>query len=195
MRSDRMRLNTSDHESSAATRTPTSAAWRARRSRSGSPRPSAGSEAKRSMPAWRQERVAHAQPLRRRRTGRPRGRESEGARPRRLGARAAAIAAQSRHQRLERLAGAIPFEHGEFRRVQRAALAIAEHPRQRENPPSRPPPAASSSRIRARCGDRPGGRRRPGRSSRSRSRADGPRCRARPAAPPARPRGSPSSSK
>src|ERR1700679_40687 len=32
------------------------------------------------------------------------------------------------HHRLDVFAGAVPFQHGEFRRVQTGALAIAEHP-------------------------------------------------------------------
>ena len=57
-----------------------------------------------------------------------------------------------------RLLGAIPFEHGEFRMMQRRALAVAEHPRQGENPLLARPRAASCTRIPARCGDRAGSR-------------------------------------
>ena len=78
--------------------------------------------------------VAQRQPLRRRQRVRLAIAKAEAARPRRLG-RERQDAQAIRHQRLERRRGAIPFEHREFRRMQRAALAIAEHAAQRENPP------------------------------------------------------------
>ena len=49
--------------------------------------------------------------------------------------------------------GAVPFQHGEFRQMQVAALAVAEHPREIENLRSRPPPAVSCRRIPARSAD------------------------------------------
>ena len=55
------------------------------------------------------------------------------------------------HDRLIGLAGAIPFQHGEFGRVQRpCARGCGRRGRSRRSA-SRLPPAASSSRIRARC--------------------------------------------
>ena len=49
--------------------------------------------------------------------------------------------------------GAIPFQHGEFRQMQVAALAVAEHPGEFEDLRSRRPPAISCRRIPARCAD------------------------------------------
>ena len=86
---------------------------------------------------------------------------------------------------------AIPFEHGEFRMVQRAALAVAEDLGEVDDPRARPPPTASCRQIPARCADRAGAKRRPGPSASSRKHADGSRCRARPATPRSRPRRSP----
>ena len=91
-------------------------------------------------PAMPQERLAHRQPLGRRERVRLAAAERAALRARRLRRepqqrRAIAL------QRRGRLADPVPFEHREFRRVQRAALAIAEHPGEREDPRS---PAASS---------------------------------------------------
>ena len=56
------------------------------------------------------------------------------------------------HHRLVGLAGAIPFDHGEFRRVQRRrARGCGRRGRNRRSSPRRRR-AASSWRIRARCG-------------------------------------------
>ena len=150
-RSLSIRLKMSDQVSSAATRRPAVAAWRARTSRSGRARRAAGCRKGRSPHGAGTPRARSA--ARAARTGRPRGRGSEGLRAGRWAA-SATSAAQSSISRVERRAGPIPFEHGEFRRVQRVALAVAEHVRQRENLRSRRRPAASSSRIPARCADR-----------------------------------------
>ena len=97
-----------------------------------------------------------------------------------------------RHHRLVGLVGAIPFQHGEFRMMQRAALAVAEDAGELEDPRARRPPAASCRRTPARCADRARDALAVGRRpARSRRRADAPRCRARPAGSPARPRRSP----
>ena len=96
------------------------------------------------------------------------------------------------HQRCERRADAIPFEHREFRRVQRAcARDCGRHASARRSASPRRR-AASSSRIRARCAaiGRARSAVRPDEVGRE-ARADGSRCRARPAARPDRPRRSP----
>ncbi len=73
-------------------------------------------------------------------------------RPHRRPARAAS--AQSRHQRLIGLAGAVPFQHGEFGMVQRAALAVAVDRPEAEDALARRRRAASCRRIPARCAGR-----------------------------------------
>ncbi len=117
------RLKMSPQRSSSPTRMPAARAARASASRSGSP---PGSVANRSMLAKRanasatvsRSGSANASAVRPRNVKvlRPRGfrrqRQDRGA----VG-----------HQGLIRLAGAVPFEQGEFRMVQRAALAVAEH--------------------------------------------------------------------
>ena len=57
------------------------------------------------------------------------------------------------HQQLITLIRPIPFQHCEFRMMQRAALAIAEYARKIDNPQSHPLPAVFCRRIPAKCAD------------------------------------------
>ena len=121
-------------------------------------------------------------PARARRTDRAACRGSEASRAgraRRLGQQRRAIL----HQRLVRLVRPVPFQHGEFGMMQRAALAVAEDAGEIENPrlARRQQLLAGEFRRGAQIERRRA--RRPARSSRWRRRADGSRCRARPAGP------------
>ena len=112
-----------------------------------------------------------------------------------VSAASARISAQSRHQRLVGLARPVPFEHGEFGMVQRAALAVAVDMGEAGD-------ARLARRQQLLAGEfrrgveieRRAARRR-GRWPRSRRRADAPRCPARPAAWPYRPRRNPALAK
>ena len=132
LRSLRIRLKTSDHVSSAATRSPIAAAWRANKSRSGSPRPSARQRVEEVDAGVPEKSLAHGQAFGDGEWVGLAAAKGE-ARRARLSRRERQDARAILHQRLQRRADAIPFEHGEFRRVQGAALAIAKHPREREN--------------------------------------------------------------
>ena len=123
MRSTSTRLKISPQLSSSAMRMPAACAAAQQASRSGSP---SGNVASRSMPAKRAKASATVS-----RSGAANG---SAARPRKVNCcvpAACAACAKNRgavgHQRLIRLAGPIPFDQREFRRVQRAALAIAKH--------------------------------------------------------------------
>ena len=123
MRSTSTRLKISPQRSSSAMRMPALCAARANSARSGLP---SGNVANRSMPANFVESLRHRQPFRR---GERIGYAAAKAelfcsrRLRRLRQNRGAVG----HQRLIRLAGAIPFDEREFRCMQRAALAVAEH--------------------------------------------------------------------
>ena len=88
-------------------------------------------------------------------------------------------------------AGPVPFQHGEFGQMQVAALAVAEHPGELEDPWPHRPPAASCRRIPGKfAGNAWHGCRRDARS-RSAGRADGSHCPGRPEGRRFRPRRSP----
>ena len=190
-RSTMTRLNRSDQVSSSATRMP------AALQRGGKPRPrSVVAVAARRWPGGRCRQSARRLRRRVRRSGSWNGSAS---RPRKVRTRVPAVSAASAedrrailHQRLVGLARPIPFEHGEFRVVQRPALAVAVHTGEARRSAVSP---AASSFLQANSGrgvqvERRRARRRAPRP-RSRRRADAPRCRARPAASPVRPRRNP----
>ena len=162
------------------------AAWRARRGPARRPAPSATSPADRCRRTVR---------MPRRRVSRSGSANGSAARPRKVSCFVpAAVAASARmrgavgHQRLVGLAGAVPFEHREFRMVQRAALAVAADAWRIRRCAARRPPAASCRRTPARCADRACRRAVRAIEPRWRRRADAPRCPARPARPRSRPR-------
>ncbi len=124
------RLNTSDHVSSAATRKFAASACRARSAASGT---RLGNEAVVEVdPRVADKGFADGQALRRLERARLAAAKAEGPCARDVGRerheRGAVV-----HQRRERRADPVPFEHRKFRRVQPRALAIAEDVRQRED--------------------------------------------------------------
>ena len=138
IRSTRMRLKMSDQVSSSATRMPAFAPRR-RRARSRSPR-SVASEVDAGVAG---EGLGDGEPLGRGEgVGASRPRQVEASSRRRRAAAAARSASAIVHHRLIGLAGAVPFEHGEFRRVQRRrARGCGRRGRSRRSVVS---PAASS---------------------------------------------------
>ena len=88
------------------------------------------------------------------------------------------------HQRAVGLAGAVPFEQGEFRMVQRAALAVAEDLGEFDDPALAGRQRASCRRIPARCANKAAKRRRRAPRASWRRRADASRFLARPASAP-----------
>ena len=110
---------------------------------------------------WRGGRCRHGGRRRRRRSAAPARRKGSAVRsapgqasrsPRRAAA-SATSASRIGHHRLVGRAGAVPLDHGEFRRMQRPALAVAEDAGEIDDLRPRRRRAASSWRIRARCGD------------------------------------------
>ena len=92
------------------------------------------------------------------------------------------------HQRVVGLVGAIPFEHREFGMVQRAALAVAKHAGELEDPPLARRQQLLAGEFRRGVQIEPRALARRARPARSRRRAGAPRCRARPAGSRPRPR-------
>ncbi len=119
----------------------------AKRRRSG---PSGGSAAIRSMPAKRSNASATVS-----RSGAANGSAMRSRNDELPGARGLRRAGQHRHavvhQQLVGLVRAVPFEHGEFGMMQRAALAVAERSGRTRRSAARRRPAASCRRIPARC--------------------------------------------
>ncbi len=123
-------LKMSDQVSSAATRTPPSLACRARRRRVRiAPRRQAVVKVDSGMAP---ERLAHRKALRRLERARPAAAEDEAFGARDMGGERDKCGAII-HQPVEWSADPVPFEHGEFRRVQRRALTVAENMRQRKD--------------------------------------------------------------
>ena len=87
------------------------------------------------------------------------------------------------HQGPVRLIGPIPFDHGEFRMMQRAALAVAEHAGELDDPGLARGQQLLAGEFRRGAQIKRPPASRPAPQGRSQRRADAPRCRARPAAP------------
>ena len=153
-------------------RMPAASAARARRSRSGLP---SGSVASKSMPANFRECFGDREPLRFGERIGDAAAETKFLRPRRF----RRLRQQCRavlHQHLIRLAGAIPFDHCEFRVMQRAAARGCETLWRTRRYAARRLPTVSCRRIPATCADRAATSRRPAPPARLRKRANGSRC-------------------
>ena len=155
----------------------------AKRRRSG---PSGGSAAIRSMPAKRSN--ASATVIR---SGSANGSARAVAEAELPGARGLRSAGYHRHavvhQQLVVAVRPVPFEHGEFRMVQRVRSRDCGSSGRTRRSAARRPPEASCRRIPGRCADS-AGRGRWARPVRSASHGHGSRCPARPAASRSRPR-------
>ena len=131
IRSTSTRLKISLQASSAAQRTPAAAACRASASRSPA---RASSVARRSMPAKARKGIRHREPLRRRK--RIGGAAAEADLPGPGGAgRHRQDGGAVRHHGLVGLARAVPFEQRELGVMQSAALTVAKHAGELEDPP------------------------------------------------------------
>ena len=153
IRSRKTRKNTSSQRSSSAGASPSRAARPRRRAWRGCPRPpdpTGGSSGPRSRPAWRRKASATPSNL-------PVGegiglgaRKTQPSRPAAVAAaRTSAIASWTSAG--QRVPARVPFQHGEFRVVQRGPLGVAEDVGELKDPRHPGGPAASSSRIPARC--------------------------------------------